>query len=117
MGDDNPYRAPSAPLTSPVRRQSRPLGPILTGIVAIVVATFLLWSFGLGTFGLIPSLLGVGSWWVYKFMPRPLAPETEGARQFLRDQEGSPAVGDIAAGTSRRTGDEQAGDLLGDLRL
>jgi len=110
--DDNPYRAPGAPLNSPDRRQSRPLGPILSGVVAIIVTVFLL-----GPFGLIPSLLGVGSWWVYKFKPRPWAPETEGARHFLRDLEGSPAGGDGATGPGPAAGAEPTGDLLSDIRL
>ena len=102
MSDDNPYRAPAA--AGPKQDRRRPLGPVLSGLVAIVLATILA-----GGTGLLASLAAVGSWWAYKFWLRPAAPEVPGARDYLQRLEGSgselaspsSAEPDGAAPTSR----------------
>ena len=59
MSDDNPYSPPpsNVPRARPTRRH---VGPIASGLIVIVIATFLSRG-GL----LIPAILGIGSWWVY----------------------------------------------------
>jgi hypothetical protein len=110
MGDDNPFRtrAPSPP----GERRRRPLGPVAVGVVAIVLATVLM----KGT-GLLASLLAVGSWWAFKFRPRPMAPDVPEARGFLQRVEESPPDRAAAAESDRPPPSEPAGDFLGDLRL
>ena len=88
MSTENPFSPPQA-TDNIVRPKRRTIGPILAGLVAIAVATFLM---GLG--GLFCALLGVGSWWVYKFRPRPPAMEDPGARDFLRRMENAARTAD-----------------------
>jgi hypothetical protein len=98
-------------LDSP-RRRRRALGPIAAGLVAIFCAT--LW---VGGMGLLTSIVVVGSWWAYKFWPRPPAPETPGARVFLQELEMRSAseVAEVAAAQPQAS--DQASDVLRDLRL
>ncbi|MGO9466285.1 MAG: hypothetical protein ACLQIB_08240 [Isosphaeraceae bacterium] len=111
MNEDNPYRPPA--VTEPGRRSVRGLlGAILSGLVAIGLATFLM-----GPIGLIAALLGVGSWWAYKFRPRAAAPDAPAASAYLqrleegRTGEAAPGGSDIAdIGNS-------SGEILGNLRL
>jgi hypothetical protein len=112
MSEDNPYRPPVAPIGTEEPRGRRPLGPVLAGLVAIVLATFLL-----GGTGLIASLLGVGSWWVYKFWPRPAAPDSPEARAYLQQLEGWPSQGNAAAGSDPTDQAERLEDVFGNLRL
>lgn len=60
-------------------------GPIGGGLVAILVATILSRG-GL----LIPAVLGVGSWWAYKFWPRKPQEDDPRARAFLERLETEP---------------------------
>lgn len=112
MSDDNPYRAPVSAITPEERRRRRPIGPILAGLVAMILAT--IWA---GSFGLLASVLAVSSWWAYKFWPRPAAPVAPEARDFLRRLEGA-GPGEVAsAEPAKSTTSEPVGDVLGDLRF
>jgi hypothetical protein len=109
--DDNPYSPPSSNDTL-VRPRRAPVGPILSGVVAIVILTILSRG-GL----LIPAILGVGWWWFYKFWPRKTAPEDAGARTFLERLEHSPTIEDNALKAVEKVSPEQPLDALRDLRL
>ncbi len=52
-------------------------------MIAAILATYLV-----GAYGLVGSLLAVGSWWIFKFWPRPPAPEAPEARAFIDQLEG-----------------------------
>ena len=65
------------------------MGPIPAGLVAVVLATLFM-----GVIGLLAAILGVGSWWVYKFWPRPPASDDPGARAFLQQMETSQEFAD-----------------------
>jgi hypothetical protein len=65
------------------KRRRRVVGPLLAGLIAAVLATALV-----GSYGLVGSLLAVGSWWTYKFWPRRPAPEAPEARAFIDRLEG-----------------------------
>jgi hypothetical protein len=111
MSEGNPYRPPTA--VDPAEpRKHRHMGPILAGLIAIVVATFLL-----GGLGTLAGIMGVGSWWVYKFWPRSAAPEDEGAREFLQKLESSSNARDSVLRPSESRSDEPATDVLGKLQL
>jgi hypothetical protein len=111
MSDENPYRPPavSDPVLRPKRRH---LGPIAAGVIAIVVATIL-------TRGeaLIPAILGVGSWWLFKFWPRKSAPDDPSARAFLERLEHSQSMQNDDPTADEGHSREQPLDGLRDLRL
>jgi hypothetical protein len=88
------------------------VGPILTGLLAILFAT-LLSRGGL----LIPAVLGVGSWWLYKFWPKKTAPEDVEARAFLERMENPPVKKDEALKGSENDSQAQPLDVFRDLRL
>ena len=111
MNEDNPFRAPTA-VDPPEPRGPRQMGPVLAGLIAIVVATLLL---GLG--GLLISIVSVGSWWVHKFWPRPPAPDDAGAREFLQKLESSRTRGNSVSKPIQSVADEPPADPLGNLRL
>ena len=72
----------SGPRPGPRRKRLPATTPIMAGIAAIALATLFL-----GAFGLVAASLAVGSWWAYKFWPRPPAPDPPEARAFLRSME------------------------------
>jgi hypothetical protein len=111
MGDENPY---SPPLSNelPVRPRRIHVGPILSGLLAIVIATILSRG-GL----LIPAILGVGSWWLYKFWPRKIAPDDVGVRTFLEQLEHSPTIEDDGRKAVESVSPEQPVDALRNIRL
>ena len=81
MSEDNPYRAPEAS----IKAEPKPTGPILFSFVVIAGATVLM-----GLVGLIIALMMVGSFWIYKIIPRSPAPEQAGVKDFLATLEASP---------------------------
>jgi hypothetical protein len=84
----------------------------VSGLVAIVLATIVSRG-GL----LIPAILGVGSWWVYKFWPRKPASADVGARAFLERLEHSGTKEDDVLTASERVSTEQPLDAFRDIRL
>jgi hypothetical protein len=88
------------------------MGPIAGGIIAIVVATILSRG-GL----LIPALLGVGSWWLYKFWPRKAVPDDARARAFLDRLESSPPGHDQPPTPSDNATSGQSLDEFRQIRL
>jgi hypothetical protein len=111
IGDENPYSPPTSS-DRLVRSRRTHVGPILSGVLAIVLATIL-------TRGgaLIPAILGVGSWWLYKFWPMKKAPEDVGVRTFLERIEHSPTIENDAPNAADRDSPEQPLDALRDLRM
>jgi hypothetical protein len=111
MTTENPYHPPR--VNDAVERpKPHAMGPILGGLVAIVLATLLM-----GVLGLLAALLGVGSWWAYKFWPRPPAVDDPGARAFLQQMETSPEVADAIAEASQPQPADPPDDVLGGIRL
>jgi hypothetical protein len=111
INDENPYSSPisNQPTARPKRLHVR---PILSGVIAIIIATIVSRG-GL----LIPAILGVGSWWLYKFWPRKTAPDDIGARAFLERLENSPTTHGVAREGSERVSPEQPLDEFRNLRL
>ncbi len=111
MNGENPYSAPLSD-TPPARRKRVSVGPVMSGLLAIIAATVLL-----GGYGLLASILGVGSWWVYKLWPRKSTSEDVRARTYLEQLERSP----IAEADNVKSVDSEAPgqsiDALRDLRL
>jgi hypothetical protein len=111
MINENPYRPPEAPIArggGPLR--SAP-AIILQGLIAVVLATLLM---GLG--GLFCSILGVGSWWLYKFWPkRPLADDDQ-ARAYLQKLEELPTGSEPTAMSGSPAKDEPVPEVLKDLK-
>jgi hypothetical protein len=112
MSDDNPYRAPSAEFGRRERSKRHSLGPVAASLFAIVLAT----AFN-GGIGLLASVIAVGSWWAYKFRPRPTASEAPEARDFLRRLEGSASSKSTWAEPDGAVSSEPGVDVLGELRL
>jgi hypothetical protein len=111
MSDMNPFRAPT--VTDPVPRQrARSIGPVLAGIIAIALAGLLA-----GPGGLVVGILGVGSWWSYKFWPRRADPEDAGARAFLSRLETTPAAAADAVPPRREPAAEPGLDVLRDIQM
>jgi hypothetical protein len=111
MDNENPYRAPST-AEPPARHARRPLGPIAAGLVAIALGT--IWAGGIG---LLASSFAVGSWWLYKFWPRPTTPEDAGARAYLQKLESPPREEVAPAEVSGPPLGEDTPDVLRDLRI
>jgi hypothetical protein len=111
MSDENPY---SPPLSNelPVRPRRTHVGPVLSGLIAIVIATIL----SRGRL-LIPAILGVGSWWLYKFWPRKIAPDDVGVRTFLEQLEHAPTIEDDGRKAVESDSPEQPIDELRNIRL
>ena len=111
MADENPY---SPPLTNepPVQPRRTHVGPILSGIAAIVIATILSRG-GL----LIPAVLGIGSWWLYKFWPKNNAPDDVGIRTFLERLEHSPTIENDGPKAVENVLSEPPIDAINDIRL
>ncbi len=111
MNDDNPFRPPA--VTEPGRKSLRsPAGAILSGLIAIGLATFLM-----GPLGLVAALLGVGSWWAYKFRPKSALPDVPAAKEYLeRMEDGRTAEANLADSGAREDHDPSGGALR-DLRL
>jgi hypothetical protein len=87
MIDDNPYRPPDTPNIRRTRPLKEVVRPVMHGLFAIIVATLIM---GIG--GLLCSIFGVGSWWVYKFWLRNTEPVEDETRAFLQGLEERPAV-------------------------
>jgi hypothetical protein len=96
----------------PVRPRRTHVGPVLSGLIAITVATILSRG-GL----LIPAILGVGSWWLYKFWPRKTAPDDVGVRTFLEQLEHSPTTENDSPSAVVSASPEQPIDELRNIRL
>jgi len=111
MSDENPYSPPKSP-DPLVRPRRTSVGPILAGVLAIIIATIL-------TRGgaLIPAILGVGSWWLYKFWPRKKVPDEVGVRTFLEQLEQPPTIENHAPKGADTDSPVQPPDPLKDLRL
>ena len=111
MIDENPY---SPPISNdpPPRPKPSLVGPILSGLIAIVLATIVTRG---STF--FVAILGVGWWWVYKFWPRKAPPDDAGARKFLERLEQSPSIDDDAPKRVDQVSPEQPLDALRDLHL
>jgi hypothetical protein len=111
MSDENPYSPPKSP-DSLARRRRTSVGPILAGVLAIIIATIL-------TRGgaLIPAILGVGSWWLYKFWPRKKLPDEAGVRTFLERLEQPPAIEADASKGADTASPVQPLDAFEDIRL
>ena len=90
----------------------RHVGPILSGLVAIVILTILSRG-GL----LIPAILGIGSWWLYKFWPKKTAPDDVGVRTFLERLEHTPTTENDAPKSVDHVSPEQPIEALKDIRL
>ncbi len=111
MNEDNPYRPPA--VSEPGRRSMRgTLGTILSGLVAIGLATFLM-----GPLGLIAGLLGIGSWWAYKFRPSVAAPDVREATDFLQQLEEGRTGEAAPVESSAQVIDDGSNGILGNLRL
>jgi len=111
VNEHNPYRPPA--VTEWGRRSvRRPLGAILSGLVAIGLATFLM-----GPLGLIAALLGVGSWWAYKFRPRPAVPDVPAATDYLERLEEGRSVEAAPVESGAQDVGDSSGEVLGNLRL
>jgi hypothetical protein len=67
----------------PARPKRRPAGPLLAGSIAIALATRIA-----GGVGLVAAVCAVGSWWVYKFWPRPWVANEPEAQAFIDQLEG-----------------------------
>jgi hypothetical protein len=108
---ENPY---SPPLTEidPPRPIRSVVRTILSGLIAIVIATVLSRG-GL----LIPAVLGVGSWWLYKFWPRKSAPEDATVMAFLERLENAQPSPGASQSTNEANSTDQPLDALRDLRL
>jgi len=110
MNDDNPFRPPA--VSEPGLRSLRsPAGAILSGLIAIGLATFLM-----GPLGLIAALLGVGSWWAYRFRPKPPVPDVPAARDYLERLEDGRAAGSAIAQSGMQDDDDSRGGALRNLR-
>jgi len=111
VNEDNPYRPPA--VTEPGPRSVRgPLGAILSGLVAIGLATFLM-----GPLGLIAALLGVGSWWAYKFRPSPAVPDAPAATDYLERLEEGRTVEAAPGESGAQDNGDSSGGIFGNLRL
>ena len=99
MGEDNPF-AGLVIEDEPERRKRRPVGPLMAGLIAAVLATYFE-----GSTGAIAAVVAVGSWWVYKFWPRPPAPIAPEAQAFVDHLEGvRPDEIDAVPGTKPGAG-------------
>jgi len=111
MNEDNPFRPPA--VTEPGQRSVRGLlGAILSGLVAIGLATFLM-----GPLGLVAALLGVGSWWAYKFKPRRAVPDVPAATDYLELLEEGRTGEAASVKSDVQDSGGSSGDILGNLRL
>ncbi len=111
VNEANPYQPPTA-VDPPTPRRRFHAGPILSGLFAVFLATILA-----GPMGLLVSVLGVGSWWVYKFRPRASIQDETGAAEFLQRLESAPSVEKGPLPPSESPPDEPPTNFLGDLRL
>lgn len=112
MIDANPYHAPTALIEPNKRRRRRPLGPILAGLAAMILATLLM-----GVVGLLTSLFAVVSWWAYKFRPTPPAPEVPEARAFLQQLEEVSRGEDPAGESDKSIASQPLDNALRNLQL
>jgi hypothetical protein len=109
--DDNPYSAPLS-ITPPARPKRTQIGPVVSSLIAIAIATYLL-----GPFGFLVSMLGVGSWWVFKHWPRKANPEDAQARAYLQKLENPPITATETPDRAATIAPEESIDALRDLRL
>ena len=95
-----------------MRPRRTSVGPILAGVLAIIIATIL-------TRGgaLIPAILGVGSWWLYKFWPRKKVPDEAGVRTFLEQLKQAPTIENDAPKGADTASPAQPPDALEEIRL
>jgi hypothetical protein len=114
MSEDNPYRAPTAPFEPDERRGPRPVGPWIVALVAVVLATLMA-----GLLGLLGALVGIGSWLVFRFWPRPPAPDVPELRAYLDRLEAWTPQGGMTAASDAPGPGELADDaaVFRDLRL
>jgi hypothetical protein len=111
MDDMNPYRPPRVTEAAPPKRKSA-IGPLLAGIIAIVLATLFV-----GGFGLLVAILGVSSWWGSKFWPRKAVFDDAGAEAFLSRLESAPDVAVESNSPKNEPGKEPGPGPLGEIRL
>ncbi len=66
---------------------------------------------------MIPAILGVGSWWAYKFWPRKKMPDDVGVLTFLERLEQPPKVETDARKGADTDSPMEPPDALEGLRL
>lgn len=83
-------------------------GPLLSGMIAAAVATFLM-----GSIDLFAAIVAVSSWWTYKFWPHPAAQIQPEAQAFIDRLDGvRPDEIDLPP-----PGGASSGDVFRDFRL
>lgn len=112
MSEDNPYRAPTIAIRPDPRIRRRLIGPISAGLIAIVLVTLLD-----GGTGLVASVLGVGSWWIHKFWPRPAMTEAPEVRAYLENLGADHLGVTVSPDSATPSTNEAIDDALGDLKL